>query len=285
MRKISSPEPCLVIINLDFNLLGYTPEPSEKTMTQFRKITLVLALSASSMAVSAQTGVPAVNPFTGNVTSIENSKKELEVLKLRTQMIEEQLKQKVLELEQQNLPIKKEAEILPAKVQIQTLEKKQSSEREAAQRQKREEAANVARLKRMEQQAKEESEKPKFAPAPQVTLRSVIESGNMKQAIFDINGGMQVYANGDLSPFGPVQILSSNAVSLGGKGYQIQGMNLSKIRTVDHAPEPAESARTQAPRQTSAATQNPSSLPTPPGLPPVMDVNPETLRALGLSAR
>lgn len=256
-------------------------------MTPFRKIALVIALSASPLMASAQSEAPAVNPFTGNVTSVENSKKELDLLKLKTQMIEEQLKQKALELEQANLPIKKEAEILPAKVQIQTLEKKQSSEREAAERQKREEAANRERLKRMEQAAKEEAAKPKFVPPPQVSLRSVIESGKMKQAIFEVNGSMQVYSNGDMSPFGEVRILSGNAVSLGSQAYQMQGINISKVRTVDHAPEPTEGSRTTPSRQaaTPAPTSAPAVLPPPPGLPPVVDVNPETLRALGLSTR
>lgn len=256
-------------------------------MTPFRKIALVLALSASPLAASAQSDAPAVNPFTGNVTSVENSKKELDLLKLKTQMIEEQLKQKALELEQANLPIKKEAEILPAKVQIQTLEKKQSSEREAAERQKREEAANRERIKRMEQAAKEEAAKPKFVPPPQVSLRSVIDSGNFKQAIFDINGSVQVYSNGDLSPFGEVRVISANAVSLGTQAYQIQGINISKVRTVDRAPESPETAKANPARQapTQAVSSNPVSLPTPPGLPPVLDVNPETLRALGLNAK
>lgn len=254
-------------------------------MTQFKKLALVLALSASSVAVNAQVEAPAVNPFTGQVTSIESSKKELDLLKLRTQMIEEQLKQKALELESANLPIKKEAEILPAKVQIQTLEKKQSSEREAAERQKREEAANRERLKRMEKAAKEEAEKPKFVAPPQIALRSVIDSGSMKQVIFEINGSMQVYSNGDMSPFGPVQILSNNTASLGMQGYQIQGMNISKIRTVDHEPVPAEGNRPATQRATQGQASNPVSLPTPPGLPPMLDVNPETLRALGLSAK
>ena len=83
----------------------------------------ILGTLTNAMAEPAD-AQPEVNPFNGVTKQQEVSKRDLEQMKLRTQMSEELVKQKSLELELSNLPVKKEAEVSAARASLDALQEK-----------------------------------------------------------------------------------------------------------------------------------------------------------------
>lgn len=258
-------------------------------------VALSLALMAGISLAHAQTPVapvqvePAaeVNPFTGNSTVADVSRKSLDHMKLKTQISEEMVKQRALELELSNLPLKKQAEIAPAQL---TLDKLQNDrEEQARQKAAREEAAR--RLKQQELLAKKAASAKKNndgpqAPVmrePQVNLISVTAIGQSKHAVFEVDGVTVMFEDGQATPLGPLKITGDKTAQLGMRTLKVHSNTLSRMVVTDQIEEAEGSTQASAPVVQAMpgnplqAQGNSTNLP-----PPTVPVTPAMLEQMGI---
>lgn len=249
----------------------------------------VAALATKPAKVELET-----NPFTGRPMSVEQAQRELEETKLRTQMLEEVLKQKNLDAELNNLPLRKSVEAAQAEtavkkekaIQLDIEEARRAAAREAA---RKEEAAQreakaaqraAAEAARAEAEAKKKAKaKPKSKAAeaeeddegaeqkqaqqmvpraPKITLVSVLEFQGERSAVLDFNGNTLVVKSGDMTPVGPLVILDNRSAELNGARISVHSATLGRFVASDKATE-AAGANRSAPATTPApATQAPA---------------------------
>lgn len=216
-----------------------------------KRSTLILAAAitaALSMPALAQTAgkapagapaaaapaAPGVNPFLGTPLNFENAKQELELSKIRSQLLDEQVKQRAAEIDLKQLPSKREAELrktlygassmtpppdLP-EIQIDgTMKapKKASAKKKAA---KPVEVAPSA---------------PVAPPAPRVEVLGMTDSADGRSAMISINGNVASVKSGDMSPLGRVQI-NGDRVAIGGQSYAMHSATLSRLTVPSTTP-------------------------------------------------
>lgn len=249
----------------------------------------VLMTGASAMAQNAVVTPPpapgkpatAVNPFTGKPLSDEQLQRELETAKMRTSLLEEMLKQTNLNEEIKTLPVRKAVESAQAET---SLKKEAISRQELEDARKAAAASKALELAQLEQQLKDVRAKPKKASAknskapasasevieessasvkpapapaaPLVQLTSVLDIGGMKSAVFDINGGTLIVADGADSPMGLVRVMDSGSVEVNGKPYKVHQATLGRVILSDVKAQPALGANSP---QSAEAGKTPAS--------------------------
>ena len=233
--------------------------------------------------------VSAVNPFTGKSLQLEQIQKELEASRLRTQLLEESLKQTNIKEEMATVPLRKAVEAAQAKTNI-----------------RKEEAAYVAveagvkdqKVKQTKQSAKAAADKEaqmradieakvrkeyatKEAQAPVVrmpTLMSVLVVGQSRSVVLDFDGNTMVAADGTATPAGPVAIRDDQSAYVGGRLFTVRDSTLGRFVVSD--PKAVAKPATEAPKAATVLVSSDSAktfntgtpLPTlqlPPGLPPL----------------
>lgn len=213
----------------------------------------VFAQSAVVTPPSAS-GKPAmaVNPFTGKPLSDEQLQRELETAKMHTAYLEEMLKQTNLNAEIKTLPMRKAVESAQAET---SLKREVNSKMELEESRKAAAAAKALELAQLEQQLKEAKSKlkksspkskkvagdtievvedaaaaPQPAPtSPIVQLTSVLDIGGVKSAVFDLNGGTLVLADGADSPLGQIRVVDSSSVEVNGRTYKVHQATLGRV--------------------------------------------------------
>lgn len=215
-----------------------------------KRPTLVLAAAiaaALSMPALAQTAgakpaaAPAtataqgVNPFLGTPLNFENAKQELELAKVRSQLLDEQVKQRSSEIDLKQLPSKREAELRktlygassmtppPDLPEIQLDGTLKSSSKKAAAKKKTAKPVEVAPAA------------PVVPPAPRVEVLGMTDSQEGRSAMISINGNVASVKSGDMTPLGRVQV-SGDQVVVGGKSYAMHSATLSRLTVPSVAP-------------------------------------------------
>lgn len=236
--------------------------------TAFAQGTAPITAPKPNVAVAKPT--PDVNPFTGKPLSAEQIQRQLEEAKLRTQMLEEELKQVNIEQEKSNVPLRKAVEAAQARtavrkeeVTVRDIEEAQraataarAAEEQARAAKAREAAKEAARKPRSkpaaaakagdastEASADDEAAVVKKQPAPvesamarRPTLTSVIDVAGSRSAILDFAGGTLVVKDGDMTPFGPLKVLDAQSVNLNGEVYRVHAATLSRFVVSDPKP-------------------------------------------------
>ena len=225
-----------------------------------------------------------VNPFTGKPLSVEQIQRELEEAKLRTQMLEEALKQSNLREEITNVPLRKAVEAAQARTAAKKEEFGQRDMEElhrvasvsrAAESQPKSVKANHDTMSSKNKTAASKSgtkrapvatdtvgeSTPSGEAAPTLPSRSakpilmsVIDVSGQRAALIDFGGNTLVAQDGGMTPAGPLKILDGTSVNLNGETYRVHGVTLSRFVSSDNkapaATVPPHSA-TPAPGQAS----------------------------------
>lgn len=235
------------------------------------------AAPAPATAASASQGV---NPFNGKTLSLEARQRALEVAKMETTLLEEQLKQAAVTQDMTVMPLKKQVETAQATT---ARMKEELMQKELVQAPKTAAAAAAAAAKasnpmpipaeakakaktRPSQKAKPApaeaaASKPVVAPppAPSVEVSTIMNFGGTRAAVLDFDGNLLTVKQGDNTPMGQVDIVDDQSVRIGGRAYKVHGATLARVvisdpKIVDpRAPVAAPVAAVSTPTTPSAA--------------------------------
>lgn len=182
----------------------------------------------------------ATNPFTGKPKSAEQLQMELDTSKVRTQLLEEELKQTTLQQELKSVPAKKAVEQAQA---LSSFMKEQLVQKElgvTARPSPAVSSTNATPKKKVSKKQTAKKEAPvvvnevKAPPAPMISASSILIVGNKKSAVLDIDGNILPVADGDQTPFGAVSILSPSAVKVGARTYNVSSSNIGRFTVSDN---------------------------------------------------
>lgn len=242
---------------------------------------LAAPVATADAAKAPAKASPLVNPFNGKQLSAEQIQHELEMTRMQTQLLEEQLKQTNLSEELKNVPLRKAVEAAQSKTAVQ---KEEVTQREmgltakAAVAPKKvvvpvKKSLRTAKAKKSDGNATSDAKPVAEAAAPRPTLSSVISVGGKKSAVLEFAGGVMAVSEGDNTPFGPMHVVDNQTVQVGGQTLKVHQATLGRFvssdpKPVKPGPSGAAPAVTAAPVATGA--QNailPPPLPT--SVPPI----------------
>jgi hypothetical protein len=226
----------------------------------------VLALSTAAFAQSTG-AVPAptaaapvsalapqaVNPFSGKSLSLESRQRALEIAKMETSLLEEQLKQASLAEDMAVMPLKKQvetAQATTARMKEELLQKEVTNAPkiaaiQAAAAQKAlnpmpvpsaAKARPVKKVKPVEPVV--ETVKPVAPPVhvPRIELTTIMNFGGTRAAVLDVDGNILTVKSGDNTPIGIVEIVDDQSVRVNGKPYKVHGATLARVVISDPKP-------------------------------------------------
>lgn len=229
-----------------------------------------------------------VNPFTSRPLRLESRQRDLEISKLDTALLEEQLKRSVLSHDMELLPTKKAAE----KTQIESQAK--AVARQAAglppvgaslptpASASAMPAAAAATTPKAASRPSSKSAKTKAAPAPQASVPpaapmivhpevvAVMTAGGTPSAVIAVAGQTMLVPSGQMTPMGKLEVLDESSVRLGARTLQVHGWTLSRQVVSDVKPPEEKKPGAVASASSSALmAATPSSAPPRLALPPI----------------
>ncbi|MNR71667.1 hypothetical protein D3C71_22980 [compost metagenome] len=223
-----------------------------------------------------------VNPFNGKPLSAEQLQRELEISRMRTQGLEEQLKQTNTLAEIRNVPIRKAVEAAQAmtqakkeEVNIHKLEQElkppapppaPAAPVKSAKELAREKAEKLAAEKRAAKAAAELA-----AKTPPATLLSVVQLGGKRSVVLDIKGNIATVSDGATSPVGPVRVLNDHSAEVNGWTLKVHEQTLGRFVESDPSTTGAVAAVSpNNPMAVKPATSLPPPIPAANGMPPAI---------------
>lgn len=207
--------------------------------------------SSAPVVSPVTSGSNAVNPFTGKALSIEQAQRQLELLRVQSQMLEEQLKQVGLTEEMKTVPLRKAVEAATATTALRkeasTQQQIEQSAQAAARSEAEARAAARAAARASAKPAQASAPAPAAAPAPPVRLVSVLNVGGRRAAVVTVGDASMIVRQGESSPLGMVDIVDDSTARLGGQVYVVNAQTLSRAVLSDQAaPKPADAGGTGA---------------------------------------
>lgn len=209
------------------------------------------AAVAQQTAPGAPVSAPGINPFTGKALTIEDQLRQLELLKLQTSMLEEQLRQTNLREDTLNVPARKNVERNQAATSVLKEQVAQKELRAAVAGRTGSapaEASDAPKPKATKKAVKAaEPSKPVVvvpAPKPMPSVSSVMSMGGTKTAVLTSNEGSLVVRIGDSTPWGKVSAVTDNSVTVDGKVLKVHNMTLARVTLSDVAAVQALPANT-----------------------------------------
>ena len=189
----------------------------------------------ATLASSPQT--PQVDPFNGQPVSLEQAQMELAQAKLKTQALEEQLKQAQTQQDLRNLPTLKSVNVSQAKTEVldQSLkqveiEQKLHAANEAAAQKRL--ASRQARKKPVERRSEKQVSAAVAAPAPAAPVLVSVSDSVDRSAVLQTPQGSYLVKDGQQTPFGVLRVLGPSEVRVGNQLLSVHLNTLSQI----HAP-------------------------------------------------
>ena len=191
-----------------------------------------------------------VNPFTGKGLSGEKILKELELSKLRTQLLEEEYKQSNVRADLANVSVKKAVDAAQAETMLKKEEVAQKLLVEPAKPLVT--AGNLPKATVTASPIKKVVKKPiaKLEPAleaavkavvppprPVLVLSSVLKIGQDYTAILSVDGNTFTAHQGESTPYGTVTILSKDSVNIGGALLSVHSQTLARLAMSDAVKE------------------------------------------------
>lgn len=244
----------------------------------------VYCSGALAQAPEGKAGAAAleVNPFTGKPLSVEQIQRELEDAKIRTQLLEEALKQTNLRQEINTVPLRKAVEAAQAKTAVQreasaqddmaeakrsaaearqaaakAQAAKEAAERKAAQAEAQRAAKLAAKKKVQKTDEADEGDEPsdearevqaaKAAAKPVLarpSLSSVMDLAGSRSAVLAYGDNVLVVQDGGMTPSGPLKVVDMNSVEVNGEVLRVHSATLSRFVVSDPKPvDPAMAGR------------------------------------------
>lgn len=245
--------------------------------------------NATKTVVSPVTsGSNSVNPFTGKALNFEQGQRQLELLRLQSQVLEEQLKQVGLTEDMKNVPLRKAVEAATATTALRKEAGVQQQLEQAAQAVARSEAEARAAARAAKQQASRapkpaqpaRSEPAAAAPAPPpIRLVSVLSVAGQRAAVFTVGDASMIVRQGEQSPFGLVDIVDANVARLGAQHYTVDAHTLARAVLPDRVAEKTSGA-SQGGASHSANPAQPSNTGLPPAPPAAVSASASSSPAL-----
>lgn len=224
---------------------------------------------AKTVVSPVTSGSSSVNPFTGKALNFEQAQRQLELLRLQSQVLEEQLRQVGLTEDMKNVPLRKAVEAATAATALRKEANVQQQLEQAAQAAARSEAEARANARAAKQQvsraakpAQPARSEPVVAAPPPIRLVSVLNVAGQRAAVFTVGDASMIVRQGEQSPFGLVDIAGANAVRLGTQHYAVDAHTLARAVLPDRAVEKTPSVnQSGAPRPTNPAQPSNAGLP------------------------
>jgi hypothetical protein len=234
-------------------------------------------------------GSESVNPFTGKALNAEQAQRQLELLRMQTQLLEEQLKQVGLTEDMKNVPLRKSVEAAASttalrKEAVQQHQLQQAvAEAERAYAQEQAAAKEALRAARNQKKAEQTAAKaPKAEPAVQapapVRLVSVVSVGGQRSAVLAVGDATLIVRDGERTANGVVEVVDETTVRVGSRSLHVESMTLSRAVLPDRVA--SQESVTPSPATTPAPTAASATLP--PVLPPPTATGPGSMPALQL---
>jgi hypothetical protein len=215
----------------------------------------VAAPASSAPAHAPAAALQGVNPFTGKSQNLEARQRALEVAKMETALLEEQLKQAALSEDLVVMPLKKQVETAQAttarmKEELAQKEVIMAPKLAAIQAANAQKALNPMPLP-AEAKAKPKTRpvkvkpvaeaapvKPVVAPvpAPRIEVSTIMNFGGTRAAVLDIDNNILTVKHGDNTPVGMVEIIDDQSVRVGGRAYKVHGATLARVVISDPKP-------------------------------------------------
>jgi hypothetical protein len=204
-----------------------------------------------------------MNPFNGKSLTVEQLQRELEVSRYHSQMLEEELKQANTREELKNVPARKAVEAAQAETQYRK-EILAQKDVETALKHPVEPSPRLTAVapavvrKSAKALAKEKAEAENQAKAqaaaaaaraavpPSVTLLSVLKVGGKASVVLEIQGGVTTVSDGEMSPVGPVKVLSDTSAKVGNTSLTVHGQTISRFVQSDTRPAASGSSASTA---------------------------------------
>jgi hypothetical protein len=217
-----------------------------------------LTVTAAASAVS----VSGVNPFVGKSLNIETKQRDLEVSKMETALLEEQIKQASLAEDMRTLPLKKQVEAAQATT---ARLREEVAQKEAVRASTAvltaasvgtpgAATAPLAPARKTVRPPKAKAAAP-LAPAvvavappvraPRIEATSVLSLGGARSAVIEVDGEVLTVKHGDSTPWGLVDIPDNQSIRLSGRSYKVHGSTLARLAISD--PKPIDPQKLAAP--------------------------------------
>lgn len=216
-------------------------------------------VATAPVSAQAASAPQSVNPFSGKPISLETRQRSLEIAKMETTLLEEQLKQAALTEDMAIMPLKKKVETAQATT---ARMKEELAQKDIAMAPKLKGLADAdarkasnpmplpseakAKLKsktRPGQKTKpvvpdDATVKPVAAavPPPHIEVTTVMSFGGTRSAVLDIDGNILTVKQGDNTPMGTVEIVDDQSVRVGGRAYKVHGATLARVVISDPKP-------------------------------------------------
>lgn len=228
----------------------------------FFAVAILAAVAANAQPTAAPAAAPAaapvpqgVNPFSGKPLSMESRQRALEIAKMETSLLEEQLKQASLAEDMAVMPLKKQvetAQATTARMKEEMLQKEvinapKLAAIQAANAQKAlapmpmpvEARVKARPAKKVKPVLVEEAPVKQVAPPvlpPRVEVTTIMNFGGTRAAVLDVDGNILTVKHGDNTPVGTVEILDDVSIRVGGRTYKVHGATLARVVISDPKP-------------------------------------------------
>lgn len=216
-----------------------------------------------------------VNPFTGKSTGMEGRQRSLELAKMETALLEEQIKQAGLREDLRTLPTKKaveEAQAVTARMKEEAVQRETKTPAPSSQAQasaqgaaqpaaaaqasggaakpsavEKPKSTRPAKKKPAGDKPVEQAAAPVKPMAPAVEVTSVMTFGGVRSAVLDFDGNILTAKHGESTPLGMLEILDGQSVRLAGRIYRVHGSTLARVVVSDPKPVDPKAANSAGP--------------------------------------
>lgn len=259
--------------------------PASAVVSPSPSVPAPVANAPAPAPTPAASSPQSVNPFSGKPVGLEARQRSLEIAKMETALLEEQLKQAALTEDMSIMPLKKRVETAQATT---ARMKEELAQKEVAMAPKLKAQADADARKGLnpmpmpaEAKAKAKTRpvkkvkvaEPAAAPvtpavapvtAPRIEVTTIMSFGGTRAAVLDIDGNILTVKQGDNTPMGAVEIVDDQSVRVGGRAYKVHGATLSRVVISD--PKPVDpKAPVPAPVPAAGSAQGPVPMATFPG--------------------
>ena len=215
----------------------------------------VVSVSPSSSGVTT-----AINPFSGEAAGIDDLRMQLSTSRIRTQLLEESLKQATIDEDFKSVKAKKAVEQAQA---LTSFMREESAQKELGSSIKSiPSAGSSTNVKTTSKKTAKKSEpKPEVVKpvtpitprAPAIAVTSIINVKGQKSAVLDVDGNVMAVADNEQTEFGLVKILSDKEIKIGSKSVQVHSTTIGRL-TISDNNKPEDKNKTNGGASSAAST-------------------------------
>ena len=196
----------------------------------------VVTVNPSSTGVTS-----AINPFSGEAAGIDDLRMQLSTSRIRTQLLEESLKQATIDEDFKSVKAKKAVEQAQA---LTSFMREESAQKELGSSIKSIPNSGVssgvkATSKKSAKKAEPKTEvvkpvTPAAPRAPSISVTSIINVKGQKSAVLDVDGNVMAVSDNEQTEFGLVKILSDKELRIGSRSVQVHSTTIGRLTISDN---------------------------------------------------